>query len=186
MGIRIAGVVLITALLAGCQPAYRNGEPNTASPYYEPPTGSVVEINHSLEVPARSDRVYFQEGRILPWQEVNEYGSYCALRVENKASQARRLEPGRYTVREVSTEHIFMLAARPAPLAAAFTVGFDGGDDSREDYQTLALVLGLEGPDDRVQSLACAEWGLPQVMQRVTVEGMRQALGSHASLILGG
>ena len=186
MGFRVAGMVLVAGVLAGCQPVYRNGEPNTASPYYEPPTGSVVEINHSLEVPARSNRVYFQQGRILPWHQVNEYRGYCALRVRDKASQAQRLEPGRYTVREVSTEHIFMLASRPRLRAAAFPVGFDGSDDSREDYQTLALVLSLEGPDERVQSLACAEWGVPQVMKRVTVDGVRQALGSHAGLTLGG
>lgn len=186
MGFRVAGIVLITASLAGCQPAYRNGEPNTASPYYEPPTGSVVEINHALEVPARNDRVYFQQGRILPWQQVNEYRGYCALRVRDKASETQRTEPGRYSVRDVSTEHVFMLAGHPAPRAAAVPVGFDGGDDSQEDYQTLALVLRLEGPDDRVQSLVCAEWGVPQVMQRVTVDGIRRALGSHASLNLGG
>ena len=185
MRLPVAAVILAMAL-AGCQPAYVDGEPNTASPYYEPPTGSVVELNHALEVPARNNRVYFQEGRILPWQDVNEYRGYCALRVRDKQSEPQSLEPGRYTVREVSTEHIFMLAARPPRVAAAFTVGFDGNDNSREDYQTLALVLALEGPDDRVQSLACAEWGIPQVMQRVTVDGVRRALGSHATLTLGG
>ena len=184
---RLAAATAILALaLAGCQPAYVDGDPNTASPYYEPPTGSVVELSHPLEVPARSDRVYFQQGRILPWQEVNEYRGYCALRVRDKQSQPQSLEPGRYTVRAVSTEHIFMLAARPTVHAAAFAVGFDGNDNSREDYQTLALVLALEGPDERVQSLACAEWGIPQVMPRVTVDGMRRALGSHATLALGG
>ena len=181
-----AVAVILSLALAGCQPAYVDGEPNTASPYYEPPTGSVLELNHTLEVPARGDRVYFQQGRILLWHEVNEYRGYCALRVRDKQSEPQRLEPGRYTVREVSTEHIFMLAARPTVRAAAVAVGFDGNDSSREDYQTLALVLALEGPDDRVQSLACAEWGIPQVMPRVTVDGMGRALGSHATLTLGG
>ncbi len=183
MGLRAIAFILGLAL-AGCQPAYINGEPNTSSPYYRPPTGSVVELSHALEVPARRDRVYFQQGRILPWYEVNEYGAYCALRVRDKASQPQSLDPGRYTVREVSNQHIFMLASRAAPRAAAVTVGFDGSDNSREDYQTLALVLALEGPDQRVESLACAQWGVPQVMKRVTVEGIRRALGSHASLTL--
>ena len=171
-------------LLAGCQPAYVDGEPNPESPYYSPPTGSVLEIRQPLDVPARSDRVYFQRGDTMPWHEVNQYSAYCALRLENKASEPRRIAPGTYTVREVSTQHLFQLAQADTGVVPVRGVAFDGSDDSREDYQVLAMVLALDGPDQQVEALACADWGLPQVMRRVTLESIGRSLGDHAELRL--
>ena len=63
-------------------------------------------------------------------------------------------------------------------------VGLDRNDDSREDYQVLAMVLELQGPNEQVEALACASWGLPQVMRRVTLESIRGALGGYARLRL--
>lgn len=179
IGLALAALALA---LAACQPAYRHGEPNLASPYYRPPVDSTLEILEPVAVAARSDRVYFQKGRSVPWYEVNEFGAYCALMLEDKANRARSIEPGRYTVRAVSSRRLFQLAHAPRPVAVR--AARFGDDDGGEDYNVLALVLALEGPDARVRALACADWGIPQGMPRVTVRMMRAALGDAFDLRL--
>lgn len=173
---------IIATLLAGCQSAYRNGEPNLSSPWYTPPTGSTLEILQPLSVPARSDRVYFQEGRRLPWQAVNEYRAYCALMLADRSDQARTIAPDDYNVRAVSTRRLFQLAgglpAQPIRVASF------GTDDSRNDYEVLALVMKLDGPNTQVEALACADWVIPQGIRSVTVETIRASLGAAIELRL--
>lgn len=178
-GLATAGLAVA---LAACQPAYLDGRPNLDSPYYRPPTGSTVEILAPLPVAARSDRVYLQQGRNLPWYDVNEFRAYCALLLEDRADQARTIEPGRYTVRAVASRTLFQLARTSRPRA--LPVMRSDRDDSRDDYRVLALVMKLAGPDPQVQALACADWGIPQGGPRVTVRVIRAALGDRVALRL--
>lgn len=174
-------MVLVSMLLAGCNPAFLDGRPNLSSPYYRPATGSMLEIRQPVEVAARSDRAYFQDGRQRAWQEVNEYRPYCALMVTERADQARTIAPGTYRVEAVSQRPVFQLARWPAPARAVPVAERNRG---RDDYHALALVLKLAGPDERLQGLACVEWGLPQGLPEVTVEGIRASLGPGFELQL--
>lgn len=175
----------LALLLAGCQPAYLDGAPNLSSPYYRPPAGSTLEILRAVTMPAGSDRLYFQDGRLRRWYEVNEYRAYCALVLEGEAGGVTAIAPGDYTVRAVSNRYLFRLARSNRP-AAMRAVSLEGRDDSGEDYRVLALILDLEGPDPRVHALACANWGIPSGMPRVTVRSIRASLGEGFELRLAG
>lgn len=171
----------LVLLLTGCQPAYRNGEPNLSSPYYRPPAGSTLELLEPLTAAARSDRIYFQDGRSVRWHDVNQYGAYCALMLDEDDDRARTIEPATYTIRAVSDRYLFRLARAPEPGLLRVAVR---DDDGGEDYKVLALIMKLEGPDPRIEALACADWGIPQGARRVTVRMIRAALGGAFALRL--
>ena len=177
----LAGVIALFLLVA-CQPARLDGQPNPDSPYFRPPTGSTLEIREPVEVSARRDRVYFQDGRRREWHQVNEYGAYCALMLAARADQARTLEPGSYVVEAVSRRYLFGVARHDVPARAVPVAERDRG--GREDYRVLALVLALSGPDSRLEALVCARWGLPQGMAKVTLRDIRETLGTGFELRL--
>lgn len=171
--------LLLPLALSTCRPAYVDGEPNLDSPYFKPPTGSTLHIRQPVAVDAGRDRAYFQAGRRRAWHEVNEYRAYCALVLTDRADRERTIAPGRYRVEAVSLQHLFQLAgarARASPVSRR--------DEGHDGYHVLALALKLCGPDPRLEGLACARWGLPQGMPRVTVRVMREALGDRFALEL--
>lgn len=172
-------LLVMTMMLIACQPAYRDGRPNPDSPYFRVPGGSQLVVTAPLAVPARSDRVYFQDGQVMPWHEVNRYRPYCALTLAYAEPSPGAVAPGTFTVLESHIRFLFHLAAatpRPLPARRSDADGID-------DYQVQAteLVLAAEA-QPRVERLICAAWRLPQGSASVTLSHIEQALGDRASL----
>jgi hypothetical protein len=175
----------LSTLLIACQPAFIDGAPNEKSPYFEIPVDSTFVLQQPLTVPPRTDSVYFQSGQILAWYDVNEYSSYCVLRLNSKSETIRRVEPDRFVVRRVSTEFFFQLARRYAPVARAVRVASMGRDRDGESYQVAAMVMALvSARQPEVARLTCADWTLPQGSPAITVQKIRQALGPFFDLQL--
>lgn len=172
-------LVATMMMLVACQPAYRDGRPNPDSPYFRIPGGSELVIHAPLEVSARSDRVYFQDGQVMPWHEVNRYQPYCALTLAYAEPAPGRIASGTFTVLESNIRFLFHLAAatpRPFPARRSDADGID-------DYQVQATELILAAAaQPRVERLICAAWRLPQGSASVTLNHIEQALGDRASL----
>ena len=181
-------VLILFALIPACQPAYINGTPNERSPYFEVPVDSKLILNRTITVEAGQKSAYFQRGQQLKWFNVDKYAAYCALTLDRELKTEQTIEPGELEVYKVFNQHLFQIAKARSPSAPTGdfrpqTVQMrDGG---RDTYQVLAVIMELRSAvKSDVRRLICANWVVPQGMQSVTVNGIRQSLGDFASLKL--
>jgi hypothetical protein len=171
--------LLLVALLAACETAYKDGVPNERSSQFWVPADSKLALHRSLEIPPYQHAAYLQNGRLLPWYHVNLYAPYCALAVQGPLEAAKRVDPDQFVVRRVSQRFLFMLAA------AGFVHAAIGRDRDGMTYEVLATVMELHSERQAdVRALTCASWGLPQGGSYLTVEQIRRALGAHFTLNL--
>ena len=170
--------LLAVALVVGCQSYYRDRiYGNENSPYFSMPVESRVVLKEELEIPTRSDRVFFQDGKIVPIRQVNRYLPYCHLEVDVWKERPQRVAPDTFVVRRVYDELRFQLAVHHVRLAQKGRGGMD--------YHVLARVheLASEKQPD-VRFLVCADWGPIQDSERVTISTMRKQLGRYFDLQL--
>ena len=177
---RIALLALLVVLLAACETAYKDGVPNERSSQFWVPVYSHLVLHRSLEIVPYQHAAYLQDGRLLPWYDVNLYAPYCALAVQAPLEAAKRVDPDDFVVRRVAQRFLFMLAGSEGFVRAAI-----GRDRDGMTYEVLATVIELHSERQaEVGSLTCASWGLPQGGSYLTVEQIRRALGAYFTLKL--
>lgn len=176
---RIA-LVVCTVLLTACQPVYlKDGSPNENSPYFEVPVDSKFVLHQTLTIPPHQQYIYFQHGKAVPFQDVNEFIAYCALTLHAKKQVPQMVKPDTFVVTKVYRQYLFQLAEATLTVARVFERG-DG-----ETWQVLSTQMELRSqtqPD--VIRMTCAEWGIPQDISNVTVAGIRRSLGQLVTLEL--
>jgi hypothetical protein len=171
--------LLLVALLAGCETAYKDGVPNERSTAFWVPVDSKLVLHRGVEIPPYQHAAYLQGGKLLPWYEVNLYAPYCALAVQAPLEAAKRVGPDEFVVRRVSHRSLFMLAAGPLLHAAR------GRLREGMTYEVVATVMAIHSDrQPEASALTCASWGLPQGMTYVTVEQIRRTLGAYMTLEL--
>jgi hypothetical protein len=181
METQVRVILLICAvLLVGCQPAYlKDGRPNENSPYFEIPVGSKFVLHQTLTIRPYSRNVFFQNGRALPFFDVNEFIDYCALTLYAQKQAPQTVKPDTFTVTKVYREYLYQLASAPVVLAQMFQ------DKDGDTWHVLATQMELQAKDQPdVIRLTCAAWGLPQDISNVTLAGIRKSLGDVATLEL--
>lgn len=170
--------LVCTVLLAACQPAYlRDGSPNENSPYFEVPVQSKFVLHQTLTIPPHRRHIYFQHGKALPFQDVNQYIDYCALTLHTKKQVPQIVKPDTFVVTKVHRQYLFQLAKATITVAQVIDRG------NGETWQVLATQMELRSetqPD--VIRMTCAAWGLPQDLSNVTVAGIRRSLGDIVTL----
>ena len=168
----------VVAFLAGCQSFYRDHiHGNENSPYFSMPIESRVVLKQELEIPTRSDRVFFQGGKIVPIRQVNRYLPYCHLEMDVWKERPQRVDPDSFVVRRVYDELRFQLAVHHVRLAQL--------DRGGNDFQVLAKVHELASErQPEVRFLVCADWGPIPDSERVTISTMREQLGGYFELQL--
>jgi hypothetical protein len=186
---RIAALLLI-ALVAACETAYKDGVPNERSSAFEVPVDSKLVLHRSIEIPPGQGSAYLQQGKLLRWYDVNQYAPYCALGLAARREAAQGVSPGAFVIRKVTQRFFFTLAAG-APAQAGHALrqaqlvhAADRADDGMT-YEVVGTVMELHSAGQpEVRALTCANWGLPQGRSYLTVENIRQALGSYFTLEL--
>jgi hypothetical protein len=167
-------------VLAACQPVYlKDGRPNEDSLYFEVPVQSKFTLHQALTILPYRRNIYFQDGRAMPFYEVNEFIDYCALTLHAQRQVSQIVKADTFVVTKVYGEYLYQLA--DATLVVAQVVGGDDG----EPWFVLATQMGLRSetqPD--VVRMTCAGWGLPQELSNVTVAGIRKSLGDIVTLEL--
>lgn len=170
--------LLLAALLAACETAYKDGLPNERSAEFWVPVDSKLVLHRSIEIAPGQGTAYLQNGRLLPWYDVNRHAPYCALVLQASRDVAQRVSADEFVVRKVSQRFLFTLAAGPLVRAQR----------ERNDamtYEVLATVMQVRSERQAdVRALTCASWGLPQGRSYLTVEQVRRALGAYFSLEL--
>ena len=180
---RLAMVLLLAAWLAACETAYKDGVPNERSPWFVVPVASKLVLHRSIEVAPGQGAAYLQNGRLLPWYDVDQHGAYCALSVPARWDVAQLVTPGEFVVRRVSQRPLFTLAA--AQGGALRRVAAREGDGDGMTYEVLATVLDIHSQQQpEVRALTCASWCLPQGRMCNTVADIRRALGPYFTVEL--
>lgn len=176
---RIVSLVC-TALLVACQPIYlKDGRPNENSPYFEVPVHSKFVLHQTLTIPPYRRHVYFQHGKAMPFQAVNEFLDYCALTLHTKKQVPQMIKPDTFVITKVYRQYLFQLANATITIAQVI----DRGDG--EPWQVLATQMELRSETQpEVIRMTCAGWGLPQEQSNVTVDGIRKSLGDIVTLEL--
>jgi len=180
-------ILFLFTLIPACQSAYINGVPNEGSPYFQVPVDSKLILNRTITIEPFQNSAYFQRGRMIPWYEVIKYGAYCALAVERKRDVEQVVKPGEFVVHNVSNESFFSIAkaGKRNLVPVAFKLPVADTKDGNGSYEVYATVMELRSDTQtEVRRLTCANWGLPQGMQTLTVEIIRQSLGDFFSLKL--
>lgn len=176
-------LLLLVALLAACETAYKDGVANERSPWFFVPVGSKLVLHRNIEIPSGQGSAYLQDGKLLPWYHVNQYAPYCALARQAPQDVAQRVSPDDFAVRRISQRSLFTLAATQAgALRHAATMDRDSNGMT---YEVLATVMDIQSErQPEVRALICASWCLPQGLTCLTVENIRRALGSYFTLQL--
>ena len=106
---------LLPLVLVGCQTTgVFDGKPAP----YSIPAGSLLVLHQQLTVPARRWYVYFQDGKVTSFGEVDEYLPYCKLEVNGPEQGDQLIEPGVFEVIKVRDEVDSRLAS-PVHVAAS-------------------------------------------------------------------
>jgi hypothetical protein len=179
-GIRLRRIpaLLLIALAAACETAYKDGLPNERSSAFEVPVDSKLVLHRSIDVAPGQRAAYLQQGKLLPWYHVNQYAPYCALALQASRDVAQSVSPDEFVIRNVSQRFLFTLAARLAHASR-------DRDGDGMTYEVVATVMDLHsGRQAEVRALTCVSWGLPQGRSYLTVEDIRRALGSYFTLEL--
>ena len=180
-------ILFLFTLIPACQSAYINGIPNERSPYFQVPVDSKLILNRTITIEPVQNSAYFQRGRMIPWYEVIKYGAYCSLAVERKLDLEQTVKPAEFVVHKVSNESFFSIvkAGKRKLVPVAFNLQLADTKSGNGSYEVFATVMELRSDTrSEVRRLTCADWGIPQGMQTLTVEIIRQTLGDFFSLKL--
>ena len=140
-------------------------------------------LHRSIEVPSGQGAAYLQDGKLLPWYHVNQYGPYCALALQAPRDVAQRVGADDFVVRKVSQRSLFTLASAQAGALRHAAARNRDGDGMT--YEVLATVIDLHSErQPEVRALTCASWCLPQGLTCSTVQDIRRALGGYFTLQL--
>ncbi len=166
--------------LAACQPIYlKDGAPNENSPYFEVRVDSKLVLNRELTVPAQQRYLYFQHGRAMNFQDVNQYLPYCALELHTKRPGPQSVKPDTFAIHKVDRRYQYSLARAGLEVAQMR----DRGNGDPWSVVATLLELSSEKQSDVIR-LVCAHWGVPQNMSYLTVADIRRSLGELFALEL--
>lgn len=167
-------------VLTACQPVYlKDGTPNENSPHFDVPVDSRLVLNRELTVPQHQRYLYFQHGRAMNFQDVNQYLPYCAIELHTKRSTPQSIKPDTFAIHKVDRRYQYSLARAALEVAQ---IRDRGNGDPWSVIATL-LELSSEKQQDVIR-LVCAHWGVPQNMSYLTVADIRRSLGELFTLQL--
>ncbi len=179
----------LVVFVSACQTAYKDGQPNEDSPYYEVPVDSKLILHQDLTIPAKATIVYFQREQILlKYAQVNRRTTYCELELSTKRDVPQTIEADEFVIYKVKQERVFgdggfmQLASRGVFGGVARIMRDNGG---KQLYEVVATRMTLRSErQPGVHALICASWEPAQAMSYLTIRKVRDTLGDIFSLQL--
>ncbi len=151
---------------------------------YQAAAGGALVLRRAVEIPAHTATVYFQGGRVLPAEDVDEFFPHCLLVSRRVGEAPQRVPPGAFTIRRAypyeEEEGVARLDA-PVRVAAWDTVGLDLADARTTDYFTTRLELA-GGPFPDALYFECRQLSDYALGDHIRLEEFRQAVGGIWSL----
>lgn len=178
-------VACLAVLLSGCGTARYQGD--ESSPYYVVPAGSRVVLKQALAIAPEQVAVYIQNGKVLPWSEINAYYAHCKFELRERKDTEQRVEPGEFIVTRVVQDVVHMVSwgrLQTAGLTLGVRVGTMDDGPSVQTYATY-LYLGSDR-QPQVFRLGCGHWAYPgsRYAEHLSIAQMRKALGDLIRLEL--
>jgi hypothetical protein len=178
-------VLCVAALLSACSTARYQGD--ESSPYYVIPTGTRVVLKQALTIPPEQVGVYIQNGKVLPWPEVNAYYAHCKFELRDRKDTEQNVNPDEFIVTRVVQDVVHMVnwgRWQTAGVSMGIRVGDMDGGASVRTYATY-IYLGSDR-QPRVFRLGCGHWAYPgtRYAEHLSIAQMRKALGDLVTLEL--
>jgi hypothetical protein len=173
-----------TGLAAGCSTARYAGDEN--SPFYEVPVGSRVTLTRELVIEPEQVAVFLQNGRALPWPQINPQYPHCKFEVRERRSDAQTVKPDEFAVTRVVREVTHTVDSGRLQLAgvglALRVGGVDGDGASVRAFATYLYLRSERQP--QVFRLGCGHWDYPgkSSAEHLSINAMRKALGEVVTL----
>lgn len=167
-------------LAAGC--AQASGWEAEWQRRHTPPPGSSVVLRQAVEIPAHEGLAYIQDGRTLPYADVDPFRPHCALELRGVPRETYTVPPGRYPIVKVVHEEDDALTQ--APGAGVVRVGLRlAGGPSYWLYATSLYLARADRPE--VWRLRCGHWEDPSLDPRfLTLDEVRATLGPLGTLAI--
>lgn len=190
---RFVTVLSFMLLTASCQmlPKYT---PKTVKELL--PIGSKLQLLQSLEIPADRSFIYIANGKVAPLKNYNSvdiYQPYCMFRLNKESAAAQIIMPGTFEVTRIIEWEGYhgglngKIIARPGRFNNGFIktggVEYDPGP-STIMYATILSLRSRAHPD--VKELVCGHWDDQGIVEPLTLDEMKSALGQLIIIKSGG
>lgn len=174
--------LLLSTLLVGCS---QSGpvKKDPMSYLYLPPVGTTVELHKPLTVPGGHTRVFLQRGEVVSKQGFDRYVPSCNFEIRTLSEQPREIDAEAFPVIRVQRETAEIVQQyHPVILAGLNFTGIDTGLPMV--VRSVHLWVGTDLQPDVMRVTCRGAFADPPDADPPSIEQMRQALGSYASLIL--
>jgi hypothetical protein len=174
-------LILACLLLAACS---QSGwiRQDTASTFYLPPIGTLVELKQPLTVRPGRARVFLQGGKVS--QGIDQYAPNCNFEIRTLSEQSQVIEPETFLVVRVQrlTEEVVQLTR---PIRVASRGGGIGGDGGHSMVtRGVHLWFGSDIQPDVMRMTCRGGFDDPWRAELPSIDEMRAALGAYAGLTL--
>lgn len=171
----IVVTLLLAAGLVACAATATHDE---SSPYFSIPKGSRIVLNQEVEILPHSARAYVQNGRLQSLRDIDRFRAHCKFEMKRALPTAQKIQPDTFVVLKTidSTDRgTHSGAIQPVSLRLAGGLNFE--------LYTTTIYLD-SATQKTVESITCQHLEDPVRARHLSIQEMRQALGSVATLEL--
>ena len=145
-----------------------------SSPFFKVPAGSTLTLNEPLTIQTGEASVRMQNGRILPFTQIDKFHANCDFEVRTIAKSATTISPDTFIITKVVYESDV--------AASSWNVFASSGDagPSHVDYMTFMYLESVKHPD--VLRITCTHWEDPPEAEFLSIAQMRKAMGNILTL----
>jgi hypothetical protein len=179
--VRWLAVLLVALSVSSCASQYIGDE---SSPFYSVPVGSRLQLVKEITIPGGQVAMYAQNGEMKHERDVDYYQPNCKFEIYTMSDQPRTVKPDVFTITKVVDDIESSSIGRPAVYASRDSrVVMSVGMLDRSlvfNYATQLFLHSDLQPD--VYRMTCQHWESVSDDRYLSIEQMRQAMGSVFSL----
>lgn len=172
---RPLSVLLVSLSLVACQSAGNVGQPDS----WLPAVNSRLLLKQELTIQPGSAHVTIQSGRVVSISDRRSYYPYCELEVNSVRETPQTVSPDEFIIRKAYVESRTVSADGFRKVTQWADVRI--GARSIVIYRTVFKLGSDRQPD--VRWMTCERWGDAALDTHLTLDEIRQALGSYFSLL---
>ncbi|MBT8119373.1 MAG: hypothetical protein KJN89_06605 [Gammaproteobacteria bacterium] len=176
-------IFLAVLSLAACSV---NDTKDENSTFYAIPVGSVLKLNQDVTINANQVAIYIQDGRIMPYREVEKYYPNCKFEIYAISEQPRTVKADDFKIVKVQDEIESSSLKEKTQLASRGGVFMFGMLD-RSNVFNYATMMYLESDRQKdVYRMTCQHWEDVRDDRHLSITQMRKAMGDVFTLVING
>jgi hypothetical protein len=193
--------VMLGILLSACQGMSFKNEPVSVRALV--PVGSKLTLKQPLEIPEERSSIWIYRGKVEIYKNVDVYYPHCQFRMQKVSKSRRVVQPDSFVITKINewedytySDHIRVagLDVVDARISGSVGIGVGGGavavgagvGDGGPSLIKYATILSLKsGKQPQVKEMVCLHWGDRGMIEALTLEETRGALGSLFSIEVG-